>query len=125
MVEHKNPNLKNKAVFVDRDMVMGIPARVFVATVLLTFFTAFVFCKYLPLLLGIAASLVLSLLILLPVYLVHRDDPEAYMVWLRSLFTAARLTASRSTRRRVLMLTHRAGGDLHIQSIFSTQESHP
>ncbi|HFT6910270.1 TPA: hypothetical protein ACGRPR_006458, partial [Pseudomonas aeruginosa] len=57
------------------------------------------------------------LLVLIPVYLVHKDDPEAYIVWLRSLFAAARLTVSRSTRRRVLLLSRRADGNLQVTTI--------
>ena len=115
MAEDRNPNLKNKAVFTQRDMSMGIPTRVLVGTLFLTGFSAFVFCKYLGLWIGIPSSFLLSFLILIPVYLVHKEDPEAYIVWLRSLFAATRLSASKSVRRRVLILTPLAGGALEIQ----------
>lgn len=121
MAEHRNPNLKNKAVFTQRDLILGIPSRVFIATMFLVAFGAVVFCIYLPTTLGIAASLVIGLLVLIPVYLVHKDDPEAYMVWIRSLFAAARLSVSRSVRRRVLLLSRRSDGNLQVTTI--TQSS--
>ena len=117
MAEHRNPNLKNKAVFTQRDMIMGIPSRVFVGTLFLTFFSAFVFCKYLPMWVGAPASLLLSFLILVPVYLIHKEDPEAYIVWLRSMFAAARLTVARCIRRRVLVLAPQEGGALKVQPL--------
>ncbi|WP_263147676.1 hypothetical protein [Pseudomonas sp. RIT-PI-AD] len=117
MGEHRNPNLKNKAVFTQRDMILGIPARVFIGTLFLVAFAAVVFCVYLPIYLGLGSSLVMGLLVLIPVYLVHKEDPEAYIVWLRSLFAAARLTVSRSTRRRVLLLSRRADGSLQVTTI--------
>lgn len=117
MGEHRNPNLKNKAVFTQHHMIWGIPSRVFVGTLFLTFFSAFVFCKYLPLWIGIPASLVLAFVILLPVYLIHKEDPEAYIVWMRSLFAPFRLSAGRSVRRRVLILVPDSGGVLKVKPI--------
>lgn len=115
MAEDRNPNLKNKAVFTQRDMSMGIPTRVLVGTLFLAGFSAFVICKYLGLWIGIPSSLLLFCLILIPVFLVHKEDPEAYIVWLRSLVAASRLSASKSVRRRVLILAPLAGGALEIQ----------
>lgn len=123
MAEDKNPNLKNKAVFTQRDMSMGIPTRVLVGTMFLTLFSAFVFCKYLPLYAGIPLSLLLSFLILVPVYLVHKEDPDAYIVWLRSLFAASRLSAGRSVRRRVLVLIPQPGGALKTQPMNQQRKS--
>lgn len=115
MAEDRNPNLKNKAVFTDRDLTMGIPTRVFIATLFLALFSAFVFCKYMGAAIGLPLSILLALLILIPVYLVHKEDQEAYIVWLRSLFAPHRLSAGRSVRRRVLILVPAPGGALKPQ----------
>jgi len=117
MGEHRNPNLKNKAVFTQRDMILGIPSRVAIATLFLVGFAAVVFCVYLPVYIGILCSFLIGLLVLIPVYLIHKEDPEAYVVWLRSMFAATRLTVSRSTRRRVLLLSRRPDGTTQVTSI--------
>lgn len=114
MSEHRNLNLKNKAVFTQRDSILGIPSRVAIATLLLVGFAAVVFCVYLPVFIGILCSLLIGLLVLIPVYMIHKEDPDAYMVWLRSLFVATRLTVRRSTRRRVLLLSRRSDGTLQV-----------
>jgi type IV secretory pathway TrbD component len=115
MVEDRNPNLKNKAVFTHQSLVAGIPTKVLISTLLLTAFSAMVFCKYLPLWLGLIISVALALLILVPVYLLHKEDPEAYIVWMRSLWAPSRLTAGRSVRRRMLVLVPQSGGTFKVQ----------
>ncbi len=115
--EHRNPNLKNKAVFTQRDTSLGVPTRVFVGTAFLILFAAVVFCSYLGWTVGLPATVVLALVIFLPVYLIHKDDPEAYVVWLRSMFTASRLSAVRNTRRRMLVLIPDGAGHFNIKTI--------
>lgn len=109
MDEHRNPNLKNKAVFTQRDLSIGMPTRVFYATLFLVSFAAFVFIKYLGWAVGLPGAALLAVLIFMPVYLIHKEDPEAYIVWLRSLVSASRLTVGRSIRRRVLVLVPQEG----------------
>ncbi|WAH62221.1 hypothetical protein LZ023_40805 (plasmid) [Pseudomonas silvicola] len=117
MSEHKNTNLENKAVFTHRDQKLGIPSKVFFGTLFLSIFATFVFVKYLPTLLGLLVSAAVTLIILIPAYLVHKDDPDAYIVWLRGLFAPARLTTVRSTRRRVLVLEPQEDGSFKPKPI--------
>ncbi|HGM4353942.1 TPA: hypothetical protein ACKPJR_006340 [Pseudomonas aeruginosa] len=117
MDEHRNPNLKNKAVFTHRDLSIGMPTRVFYATLFLVSFAAFVFIKYLGWAVGLPGAAILGILIFMPVYLIHKEDPEAYIVWLRSLVSASRLTVGRSVRRRMLVLVPLEGGEFKTQSL--------
>lgn len=104
MAENTNPNLKNKVVFTQRRQVLGIPDRVFGASLLLVVFSAFVFVTYLGWVVGLPAGALLGAVIFVPEYLVHKDDPDAYLVWLGSLFAPVRLTASRISARPLVLL---------------------
>lgn len=117
---HFNPNLKNKAVFTQRDMLFGIPTRVALAAFLLALFVGFVFIRYLPTTIGVLVSILFLFLILVPVYFVHKEDPEAYIVWLRGLFAPSRLSASKSVRRRMLLLSSETSrdGNLRVTQTF-------
>ncbi|BES73864.1 hypothetical protein RE428_48820 (plasmid) [Marinobacter nanhaiticus D15-8W] len=105
MAEHKNPNLKNKVVFTHRREVLGIPEKIFFSLCALCVFAAFVFCAYLGWSVGAPLSVALVVLVFVPVYLVHKEDHDAYSVWMRSLITPSRLTASRIKPRRLVLLT--------------------
>lgn len=105
MAENTNPNLKNKVVFTQRRLVLGIPERIFGASLLLAIFAMFVFVTYLGWLIGLPAGLLLAAVIFVPEYLVHKEDPDAYLVWMRSLTAPSRLTASRISRKRLVLLS--------------------
>ncbi|MCF5395295.1 hypothetical protein GIV96_25595 [Pseudomonas syringae] len=115
MAEHRNPDLENKAVFTSRSMIAGIPSRVFVAIVVLSSFAIFVNWMYLPKFLGIPLSVMLVLIIFIPAYLAHKDDPDAYVLWIRSLFASSRLTTRVTHRRTILVLAPGPGGVLTAQ----------
>lgn len=112
MIEDKNPNLENKAVFVKQDQTFGLPTRVFIGALFLAGFAAFVFFKYLGVWMGLFVSIAVGLVILVPSYLIHQEDPDAYIVWLRGLFAPTRRTTVTGTRRRVVVLAPHAGGTL-------------
>jgi hypothetical protein len=105
MDQDRNPNLKNKAVFTKRKTVVGIPDRVFYATCLLVVFCAFVFVSNLGWVLGLLISLLFGAIVFVPVYLVHKDDPDGYLVWLGGIFAPTRLTASRVSARPLMLLS--------------------
>lgn len=115
MSEHRNPDLENKAVFTSRSMKFGIPTRVFVAIVVVVAFSSFVCWSYLPKLIGIPVSFVLALVIFIPAYLAHKVDPDAYILWIRSLWADSRLTTLRSYKRPILVLVPGPGGEYIAQ----------
>lgn len=115
MAEHRNPDLENKAVFTSRPMKLGIPTRVFVGICVLSGFAAFVNWMYLPKLVGIPLTIVLLLIMFIPAYLAHKTDPDAYVLWIRSLFASPRLTTLFSHKRTILVLTPGPGGELIAQ----------
>lgn len=105
MSQDRNPNLKNKAVFTKKKTVIGIPDKVFYASCLLFVFCAFVFVSHLGWLMGLPISLLFGAVVFVPEYLVHKEDPDGYLVWLGGLFTPARLTASRVSARPLMLLS--------------------
>lgn len=115
MGEHRNPELENKAVFTSRSFKFGIPTRVFVALGVLSAFGVFVSWTYLPKLIGIPVSIILVLVMYIPAYLAHKTDPDAYVLWIRSLFTNPRLTTLVSHRRPMLVLSAGPDGKLIAQ----------
>lgn len=116
MGEHRNPELENKAVFTSRSFKFGLPTRVFVALLVIAGFAAFVSWVYLPKIIGIPLSIILVLVIYIPAYLAHKTDPDAYVLWIRSLFAHPRLTTLISHRRPILVLAPGPGGELIVQS---------
>lgn len=112
MDQHRNPDLENKAVFTSRSMKLGIPTRVFVGICVLAGFAAFVNWMYLPKLVGIPLTILLLLIMFIPAYLAHKTDPDAYILWIRSLFASPRLTTLTSHKRTILVLAPGPGGEL-------------
>lgn len=115
-----NPDLENKSAFTKRREIYGIPAAIFIGVLGLAAFGAFVMISYLGVWLGLLGGFLLSLIILIPVYLIHLEDPDGWLVWLRSSWAPDLLDPCRITRRRVLLL-HWANNDPKVKNIFSKE----
>lgn len=103
-------DLRNKAIFNHRKYIWGIPQRPFVASMALTLFASLVLFAYLPKLVALPCVVFLALLILIPVYLVHQDDPDAYVVWLLVLIAPERRITHRVLRREIVVLSESPSG---------------
>ncbi|ERK05604.1 hypothetical protein L580_3314 [Serratia fonticola AU-P3(3)] len=44
------------------------------------------------------------LLTVVPIYIIHRDDPDAHIVWRRVIFSSGNLNNSKVTQRRVVFI---------------------
>ncbi|WP_330927115.1 hypothetical protein [Candidatus Sororendozoicomonas aggregata] len=102
----KNPGLKNKIVFKSQKMYLGMPDKPFVIVVFFGVFGAGVIWKLLGFYVGTFFVLCYAALLLLPIARIHRDDPEAWRVWIKNFASPAFLTArfTRNTNKVVKVL---------------------
>lgn len=122
VVSEQRAELRNKAIFNHRKYIWGIPQRPFVASMALTVFAGIVLFAYLPKIIAVPCVVVLAMLILIPVYLVHKNDPDAYVVWMYALFASERRITHRVVRREIVVLSESPNG-LSARSL--TSEMNP
>ncbi|WP_313479992.1 hypothetical protein [Stutzerimonas kunmingensis] len=111
-------DLENKSAFVKRREIWGIPSEIFIGAMTLAVFGVIVMMNYFGFFAGFVAGLMLALIILVPVYLIHRNDPDGAMVWVRSLWSPESYDPCVIKRRKVLLIKQVRSG-LVVESIHS------
>lgn len=121
-VARNNSELRNRKVFNHRKLIWGIPQQPFVASAILTVFGVVVLFAYLPWYIASFAGLLWALMLMIPVYLVHQNDPDAYIVWLRLLVKPSAYVTHRQVRRRIVVLSETSSG-MHVKPL--SRENNP
>jgi len=102
--EQQNVDLRNKRSFTARREIWGMPSEIFIGTCVVTVFGVVVLMTYMGLWVGIFGGLLLAMIVMVPVYLVHRDDPDGAMVWLKGLFAPESYDPGLVTKRSVRLI---------------------
>lgn len=101
--EQGNPNLTNAKVFNARNMKAGIPQQMYILLLFLNIFALVLAIKFFSIL-SVLAFIVFVLLTVIPMYIIHSEDPDAHIVWRRVIFSSGNLNNSKTTQRKVVFI---------------------
>lgn len=104
----ENVDLEIKRSFTTRRELMGIPSHYFIGAVMLAVIGVFVLINYLGFLLGATVSVFYVAVVIVPVFLVHKNDPEGATTALQGLLSPDAYDPARVVRRSVKLV--RLGG---------------
>lgn len=98
----ENPFI-NARVFSEKRMTLGIPVQMFVILMALNIFAVILLIKFFSIF-----SLVLMgffvLITWMPIYQIHKNDPDAWLVWLGTLLVKTRLNNDSFFKRKVVFI---------------------
>ncbi|HBO8052927.1 TPA: hypothetical protein L5C56_006480 [Pseudomonas aeruginosa] len=122
-----NPDLENKSAFVQRRESFGIPTKIWVGVMGMGLIALFGSLYIFGVWLGLLVGTVMCLVITMPVFMIHKEDPDAWIFWLQSLTAPDFLDPCRFDRRmvgrkrRILLLSWN-GNDPVIGPAFTEKE---
>jgi len=99
----KNPQLQHRALS-QQTLVLGLPTPVFAIALLITLFGAGLLLSSLGLVLGLLSSIALALLVFRPLQAIHKNDVQAWRLWLRA-FHGEHFTSHLVQKKTVLIQT--------------------
>lgn len=98
-----NPSLKNSSVFKHQKIVAGLPDKVFVIALFITLSGAFLFFK-LGLFIGFTLSFFFAYIVFKPLYLIHRDDIDAWRIYIKATHSPTYLDSSYTTSKQIFVV---------------------
>lgn len=113
-----NPNLKNSRVFNSRREKWGLPQEMVLVLLLVNLFALFLAVKYWSLfsVLGLVLFVVVTVM---PMFLIHREDRDAHIVWRRAIFSSGNLSNSTTKVRKVRFISlNPTKGNVHDSQSF-------
>lgn len=103
-VRELDPKLRNLSVFAEEGTIAGMPGKIFVALSLLWLTITIVLFVYFNGWVAAFIGLVFLIVLFVPAYLVHKDDPQGYQTWLRAIWTPGKLSSVAYKKRRICVL---------------------
>lgn len=98
-----NPSLKNSSVFKHQKIVAGLPDKVFVIALFITLSGTFLFVK-LGLLLGTVLSIFFAYIVFKPLYLIHKNDIDAWRIYIKATYSPTYLDSSYTTPKKIFVV---------------------
>lgn len=95
----KNPALQNRRVFGEHSLICGIPTPHFVGAGAMTLMT---FVNF-----SLLAAVLVGAVLFLPLYLVHREDPQGLTVLLSTLVDPLRFSAGQPEPLKIRLVRER------------------
>ena len=119
-----NPDLKNRRVITHQKLILGIPAKVFLGVSVLAMIGVLAFFIYLPKFIAVLASVLLIFIFITPLYIVHKDDVEAWQIYIKLIFQrGSRFSAAQYQARRVSVLSVDSDNEIGFQTLSETIKS--
>lgn len=111
--EQLNPNLKNSRVFNSRREKWGLPQEMILVLLLVNLFALFLAVKYWSLISVMALALFVVVTVM-PMFLIHREDRDAHIVWRRVIFSSGNMSNSKTKVRKVRFISlSQTKGNVH------------
>lgn len=99
-----NPNLHNSRVFNSRREKWGLPQDMVLVLLLVNLFAVFLAIKYWSVF-SVIGLLIFVVVTVMPMFLIHRDDRDAHIVWRRAIFGSGNMNNSKTTVRKVRFIS--------------------
>lgn len=114
-----NPNLENKSAFTYRKEILGIDAGIFIIAAFISLFGTLTVITYFGLMIGIFTGLVLTAISILPLYIVHKEDPIAWRSYVSGFFAPQYWDPCLITKQRKVLLLRWGNNGPEVQSLFN------
>lgn len=119
-----NPDLKNRRVITHQKLILGVPAKIFLGVSVISMLGVLAFFMYMPKLIAALASLLLLFVFITPMYIVHKDDVEAWQIYIKLIFQrGSRFSAAQHHARRVSVLSVDSDDEIGFQTLSETTKS--
>lgn len=112
-----NPDLENKTAFTQRKEIFGIDAPIFIFSLFIAGFGAILMISYFGLLLGGFSGIVFILVTFIPLYLVHKEDPIAWVVYYRSFLSPTYWEPCVVRKNRKILLLDKKDNQIVVKSL--------
>ncbi|WP_244591528.1 hypothetical protein [Escherichia coli] len=99
-----NPNLKNSRVFNSRREKWGLPQEMVLVLLLVNLFALFLAVKYWSVFSALGMAL-FAVVTVMPMFLIHREDRDAHIVWRKVIFSSGNLSNSKTKVRKVRFIS--------------------
>jgi len=96
--------LRNLGVFNSESRVLGLPGKILTALAVFWLATTITLFIYTVWWLAIIAALVFGIVLFVPAYLVHEEDPQGYKTWLHTLWAPGKLSTEKYGKRDIRII---------------------
>lgn len=96
--------LRNLGVFNSESRTLGLPGKILTALVVFWLATTITLFIYTVWWIAVFASLVFAVVLFVPAYLVHEEDPQGYRTWLHTLWAPGKLSTEKYGKRDIRII---------------------
>ncbi|NWA64059.1 hypothetical protein HX773_24485 [Pantoea sp. B9002] len=113
--------LRNLGVFNSESRTLGLPGKILTALVVFWLATTITLFIYTVWWIAVFASLVFAVVLFVPAYLVHEEDPQGYRTWLHTLWAPGKLSTEQYGKRDIRIIEI-SGSEIEFISLKERQK---
>lgn len=96
--------LRNLGVFNSESRTLGLPGKILTALVIFWLATTITLFIYTVWWIALFACVLFAIVLFVPAYLVHEEDPQGYKTWLFTLWAPGKLSTEKYSKREIRVI---------------------
>lgn len=96
--------LRNLSVFNSESRILGLPGKILTALAVFWLATTITLFIYTAWWIALVACLLFAIVLFVPAYLVHEEDPQGYKTWILTLWAPGKLSTEKYSKRNIRII---------------------